>query len=86
MSTGFFVLLASSFGMVSARAFQQLNVMHDRILWVFPTSGVMALLEVTIVLHVVTGGLWSAVPMFLGGSTGCAAAMLMHRHMRKESN
>ena len=75
-------LLLATYAMVLARAFQQLNVMHHRVLWVAPCSAVMALMEVTIVLRVVATGWWSAIPMAVGGSLGCITAMYLHQWLR----
>lgn len=76
-------LLIASFCMVALRAFQQLNVMHDRRLWVPPTSFGMAIAEVSIVLSAIQQGWWSWVPMGIGGSVGCLLAMWLHGRMRK---
>lgn len=75
-------IAGASFVFIMARAFQQLNVQHHRIPWVFPTSAIMAVTEVAIISGVVIQGFWAWVPMAIGGSTGCVAAMLLHKRMR----
>lgn len=78
------MVLGSSFAMVCARAFQQLNVMHHHIKWVLPTSGIMALMEATIVLNVVYTGYWAVPFMAIGGGLGCLSAMIGHKRLRNE--
>lgn len=81
--TAYAVLAATSCIFIALRAFQQLNVQHDRYLWVPPTTVGMALCEVTTVIGVVKNGtLWSAVPMAIGGVLGCWFAMWLHKRMR----
>ena len=78
------MVLGSSFAMVSARAFQQLNVMHHNVKWVIPTSGVMALMEATIVINVVSAGYWTVPFMCVGGGAGCLCAMMSHKRLREK--
>lgn len=79
------LLFFTSLAFIALRAFQQLNVQHDRYLWVPPTTALMALCEVasitTIVKHPT---LWMALPMACGGVLGCWFSMWLHRRMRKE--
>jgi hypothetical protein len=82
----FLLLALASFAFIGLRAFQQLNVMHHRIAWVVPTSGLMAITEVTILVNAVQQGWWSWVPMFIGGSTGCVVSMLLHKRLRDKEN
>jgi len=76
------LIVLSSFLFVALRAFQQLNVMHHRVSWVIPTSALMSICEVTVLLGAVKSGWWSWVPMFIGGSSGCLCAMWAHRRWR----
>lgn len=73
----------ASFIFVALKAFQQLNVMHDRTKWVLPTSMFMALMEVSIIFGAISNGWRAAIPMGIGGGLGCLAAMNLHRRMRK---
>jgi hypothetical protein len=79
-----YVLLAcASFIFVALKAFQQLNVMHDRTKWVLPTSMLMACMEVSIIIGAISNGWRAAIPMGIGGGLGCLAAMRLHKRMRK---
>lgn len=79
-----YILLAcASFIFVALKAFQQLNVMHDRTKWVVPTSMLMAFMEVSIIIGAIANGWRAAVPMGIGGGLGCLAAMRLHKKMRK---
>lgn len=67
------------------KAFQQLNVVHDKYLWIAPVSLCMALCEVISIGAIATyRDLWLAVPIGLGGAVGCLVAMCMHKKLRKE--
>jgi hypothetical protein len=73
----------SSFCFVFLKSAQQLNVQHDRKLWVLPTSFLMAFVEVSIVLSVVREqSLWTAIPLGAGAGLGCLSAMFLHRRIR----
>lgn len=66
------------------RAFQQLNVFHDRRGLVVPTSMCMQACEVYLVLEVVkTASFWLIIAGGLGGGLGTLTAMYIHR-MRNE--
>lgn len=81
-----YILIAlASFAFIALRAFQQLNVMHNRAKWVVPTSTLMAITEVTIVLNMVQQGWWSWIPMGIGGGAGCLFAMYLHERLRGKS-
>lgn len=74
----------SSFLYVGLKSWQQLNVQHDRKLWVLPTSLAMAFVEVSIVLSVVRSqSLWTAIPLGAGAGLGCLFAMELHRRLRR---
>lgn len=78
------MLFATSLAFIALRAFQQLNVQHDRFLWVPPTTACMAVCEVTSIGAIVkVASLWAAVPMAIGGVLGCWAAMWFHKYMRE---
>ena len=72
-----------SFGFVSLKAFQQLNVSGDKRWLVMPTSLLMAFFEVSVVIKVASGGsLWAALPIGFGSGLGCLAAMSLHRRLK----
>lgn len=79
----YLTLFCTSIAFIALRAFQQLNVQHDRYLWVPPVTALMAVCEVvsitTIVQH---GALTAAVPLAIGGVLGCWLAMWFHKYMR----
>lgn len=78
------LLFLTSFAFVALRAFQQLNVQHDRYLWVPPTTALMAVCEVATITAVVrSNSMWAAVPMAIGGILGCWLSMRLHRRLRK---
>jgi len=79
------ILFFTSLLFIALRAFQQLNVQHDRYLWVPPTTLGMACCEVTTIgLVVKAATLWSALPMAAGGILGCWGAMYFHKRMRRK--
>lgn len=69
---------------VGMRAFQQLNVQHDRRLLVVPTSMAMAFGEAflwTWVVHSNTDALLIAL-IGIGSGLGCLASMALHKRWR----
>jgi hypothetical protein len=73
----------SSFLHVSVRATQQLNVQHDKYLWVLPCSLFMGLTEVCGVLLIVQSESFLIfLPLGFGGAAGCLAAMSIHKRLR----
>lgn len=80
----FVAALGTSFGYVSLRAVQQLNVTARRYLWVTPVSMLMAATEVFLVTTQVSHGAgWIILPIGLGGGMGCIAAMAFFDHINK---
>ena len=78
------LIAVATFAHVFARAFQQLNVIHNRVWWVPPTTLVIAICDVVIIVSIVKVG-WTAVaPLTVGGTMGVIAAMWTHRRWRKE--
>lgn len=86
----FAAVIAASFVYIAAKAFQQLNVMHDCRSLVPVFSCVMSICEVgligNIALKVVAGG-WVGIvltvaAMSLGASCGALLAMELHQRMR----
>lgn len=81
------LLFFTSLAFIALRAFQQLNVQHDRYLWVPPTTAMMALCEVASITTIIkTPSLVMAVPMAFGGVIGCWFSMWLHKRMREERN
>ena len=77
-------LFISSMCFIALRAFQQLNVQHDRYLWVPPVTAMMAVCEVLSIAAVVkVASLTAAIPMALGGVLGCWFSMWLHKCMRQ---
>jgi hypothetical protein len=75
----------ASFVNVFFRAFQQLNVMHDRKAWVLPCSYVMSACEVFIVAQVaLTMNLYLIIPIGTGAGIGCLCSMSLHKYLREK--
>jgi hypothetical protein len=76
---------------VSARAFQQLNVMHGKYTWLLPASTVMATCEVVklgvIVIEVSGENWWTLLGvvciMGVAGASGSALSMVLHGRLRE---
>lgn len=79
----YLILFLTSLAFIALRALQQLNVQHDRYMWVPPVTVLMAVCEVlsitTLVKH---GELTAAIPLAAGGILGCWFAMWFHKRMR----
>lgn len=81
---GYLATYLASTAFICLRAFQQLNVQHDKYGWIPMTSMLMAVCEVTIVTAIVKAGFgWVVIPLGLGGATGAILAMLIHKRLRK---
>lgn len=84
----FTVLFLTGFVGVALKAFSQLNVQHDRYLWIPPVSYGMAFCEVVGITQVLTGYVQEASPMLMalalgtGAWMGCMSSMTLHRRMR----
>lgn len=66
------------------KAFQQLNVVHHKVLWVIPVSLVMAACEVFLIWQVAsTLNLWAIIPIGIGAGAGCITSMQIHKTIRK---
>lgn len=82
--TGYLLLFVTSIIFIALRAFQQLNVQHDRYWWVPITSSSMAVVEVLSITNVVhLGTVWAAIPMGLGSAIGCLGSMWLHARLRR---
>lgn len=79
-------LFLSSVVFICMRAFQQLNVQHERYLWVPPVTAMMAMCEVLTVTAIIkVANLTAVIPLTLGGVLGCWFAMWFHKKMRERS-
>lgn len=84
----FIALFAVNFIAILTKSFQQKNVQHDKVWWIFPTSMVMSAMEVFIIstvatLAVAAGSLWAMIPMGLGAACGAVAGMLLFNRLNK---
>ena len=85
----FIALFAVNFIAVLTKSFQQKNVQHNKILWIFPTSMIMSAMEVFIIgsvatLAIAAGSLWAMIPMGLGAGCGAATGVLIFSKLNKE--
>lgn len=93
--TSYLILFAAQACYVATKAFQQLNVMHHKRVWLFWTSGVMAVFECGVygvvtfkAIEVINSGEFLsfallAIPLWLGGSLGSLTSMEIHKRLRK---
>lgn len=83
-----YVLAAgASFVFIFLRAFQQLNVVHNKYLAVMPTSFFMACCEVYIISAIAIKG-WDpllVLAVSLGGGSGCMVSMFIHQRIFKRN-
>lgn len=75
----------ASFVYVALKAFQQLNVVHDRRRWVMPVSLAMAACEAVVIVENARAGLDAALigSIGVGGGLGCLLSMGIHRRLRE---
>lgn len=82
------LLFSVTFAFIFLRAFQQLNVVHDKFWAVVPTSMFMSICDFTVIGLVAANHENPAliIPMGLGGGLGCMASMWSHKRTvrRKE--
>jgi hypothetical protein len=88
------ILFVAQFCFVATKAFQQLNVMHHKRVWVFWTSAVMSIFECGVygavtfeAYNLIQSGdilyfMLLAIPLWLGGSLGSIISMTIHMRMR----
>lgn len=93
--TSYLILFVAQTCYIATRAFQQLNVMHHKRVWLFWTSAVMAIFECTVygsitfkAIEVVDSGdilsfALIVIPLWLGGSLGSLCSMEIHKRLRK---
>lgn len=81
----YLLLFVTSMVYIAMRAFQQLNVQHDRYLWVPPVTALMAVCEVFTVTSIVkASSLFAAIPLTAGGVLGCWFSMWLHKYLREK--
>jgi hypothetical protein len=88
------ILFVAQFCFVATKAFQQLNVMHHKRVWVFWTSAVMSIFECGVygavtfeAYNLIQSGdvlyfMLLAIPLWLGGALGSIISMTIHMRMR----
>lgn len=87
----FIALFAVNFIAILTKSFQQKNVQHDKIWWIFPTSMVMSAMEVFIIgtvatLAVAAGSFWAMIPMGLGAACGAVAGMMLFNRLNNKQD
>lgn len=81
----YLLLFLASMVYIAMRAFQQLNVQHERYLWVPPVTALMAVCEVTTLTSVIkASSLFAAIPLACGGVLGCWFSMWLHKYLREK--
>ena len=76
------LLFASSYVFIFLKAFQQLNVVHDKYWWVIPTSLSMAFCEVFIIVALAKSegfNVSMAIAVGLGSGLGAVSSMWLHK-------
>jgi len=86
----YLIALFASYVAVAAKAFQQLNVVHDHKLSAAFTSYLMAFFEIVIIGSVSTqfvmqgiAGLWLVIPIGTVGALGVITSMYVHKYFRE---
>lgn len=89
----YLIALFASYVAVAAKAFQQLNVVHDHKGAAVFTSYLIAFFEIAIVGAVSTqfvsqgvAGLWLVLPIGTGGALGVITSMYVHKYFRERKN
>jgi len=84
--TVFILSFFANFVFIFLKAFQQLNVMHSKYLWVVPLSLCMATAELFVIVKVIEVGFgWIVVPVGLGGGLGAMLGMYLHQRIRDDT-
>jgi len=77
------VVFFSSFVFIALKAFQQLNVVHDKYWFIMPTSFAMAGCEIIVISTVAHGfsfPVWFS--LGTGAGLGCICSMFVHKRVR----
>jgi hypothetical protein len=85
----FISLFAVNFVAILTKSFQQKNVQHNKLIWIFPTSMIMAGMEVFIIgsvatLAIASGSLWAMLPMGCGAACGAIAGVILFNKLSNE--
>ena len=72
-----------SFVYVGLKVYQQKNVIHNKYWWVLPTSMLIQICEVTIVVLIIQQGFTIAAATGLGAGLGAIGAMWLHDKLRR---
>jgi hypothetical protein len=69
---------------VGLKSFQQLNVVHDRVWAIIPTSIVLTTVDYTVITWVVLGGatIYQCLALGFAAGCGCITATKVHRRTR----
>lgn len=79
----YMLCLLCSFVFVATKAFQQLNVQHNKYLWIPPCSLLMATAEVANIIVIVKDqNYFLILPMATGAVLGCWLSMYLHKWLR----
>lgn len=83
--TLFVYAFIATFLYVALRAFQQLNVTHYEWRRILPTSILMGIGDVVLILLIVkTNTVWLGVTNGIAGALGCFAAMNLNKYLYKK--
>lgn len=82
LGVGFALGFGCNIAYIGLKAFQQLNVVHEKYVWVVPISLSMAFCETFTTKLIVENSMWVFLPLGLGGGLGCIMAMLLHKRLR----
>lgn len=68
---------------IAMKAFQQLNVVHEKYAWVFPVSMTLAACEFITIGIVAKSTDWTlAIAMGIGAGLGSLTSMVVHKRLR----
>ena len=84
----FFTQLLATAGYVLGRSFQQLNCVHNRWIWLLPTSMFIATTEVYVITLIASATLpkeYLILSAGLGGTVGCVLAMLLSARLKERN-
>jgi len=79
----YFLLAVAQFFAVFAKAFQQQNITHERILWIPATSYMLAFFEIGVIIWAVKLGHMAWIAVGTGAWIGAICAVKLHRYLRK---
>lgn len=75
----YLLAFVAAFVFIFLKAFQQLNVVHKQYLWILPTSMLMAVCEVYVIVATASNGWgWIVLVIGLGSGLGALTSMWVH--------